>query len=53
MHKFADSNDLYYILLQFRVLLHDAALGKVAIDPRTCGSFAVAFWLVDGLNNPI
>ena len=31
----------------------DAALGKVAIDPRTCGSFAVAFWLVDGLNNPI
>ena len=31
----------------------DAALGKVAIDPRTCGSFAVAFWLVDGSNNPI
>ena len=31
----------------------DAALGKVEIDPRTCGSFAVAFWLVDGSNNPI
>ena len=30
MHKFADSNDPYYILLQFRVLLHDAALGKVS-----------------------
>ena len=31
----------------------DAALGKVAIDPKTCGSFAVTFWLVDGSNNSI
>ena len=31
----------------------DAALGKVAIDPKTCGAFSVSFWLLDGLNNPI
>lgn len=29
----------------------DADLGKFAIDPKTCGSFDVSFWLLDETHN--
>ena len=31
----------------------DSALGKVAIDPRTCGALAVSYWLLDPFDVPI
>ena len=31
----------------------DAALGKVAIDPKTCGKFDISFWLFDSALNRV
>ena len=33
--------------------LSDASLGRVAIDPKSCGAFTVSFWLLNESNVPI